>query len=343
MTTSSVFIPGRKDVSPTEWQDWRWQYRQRLHTRGQLTAFLKPQQASDAVYDKLLRTYPFCITPYYLSLVEGDYENDPIGRQCFPDLRELDAFPGDVADPLGEEQQMPVPGVVHRYPDRCLTLITTGCFTYCRHCNRKRRWNKERRVATQKDLQLMIAYIAHAPAIREVIISGGDPLTLHEGLLDWFLGELRALPHIEVLRLGSRIPVVMPMRVTKRLCRMLRKHRPLWLNTQFNHAREINADAARACAMLLEAGIPLSNQSVLLAGVNDSYEAMRSLLWGLQRIGVRPYYLFQGDDVEGTGHLRADISRGREIMARLGKGISGLCLPRYMLDTPGEMGKILLV
>lgn len=308
-----------------------------------MAALLKHPRSRAAAYDKLVRTYPFCITPYYLSLVEGDDENDPIGKQCFPDLRELDAAPGGMADPLGEEQQMPVPGLVHRYPDRCLALVTNGCVTYCRHCNRKRRWRKRMRAATQKDLQLMIAYIAHTPAIREVIISGGDPLTLNEGLLDWFMGELRALPNIEVLRLGSRIPVVMPMRVTKRLCRMLRKHRPLWLNTQFNHANEITTDAARACAMLLEAGIPLSNQSVLLKGINDSYEAMRSLLCGLQRIGVRPYYLFQGDDVAGTGHLRADISRGREIMEKLRKSISGLCLPRYILDTPGEEGKILLV
>lgn len=344
MTASSIFILGKNDVSPADWQDWRWQYRQRLHTGGQLAALLKHRRAAAAAaYDKLLRAYPFCITPYYLSLVEGDDEHDPIGRQCFPDLQELEATLSGVADPLGEERQMPVPGLVHRYPDRCLALVTNDCATYCRHCNRKRRWRERARAAPQKDLQLMIAYIAHTPAIREVIISGGDPLTLGEGLLDWFLGELCALPHIEVLRLGSRIPVVMPMRVTKGLCRMLRKHRPLWLNTQFNHAREITAAAARACDMLLEAGIPLSNQSVLLKGINDSYEAMRSLLWGLQRIGVRPYYLFQGDDVAGTGHLRADIVRGQDIMEKLKRSISGLCLPRYMLDTPGEEGKILLV
>lgn len=343
MTASNIFIPGRNDVTPAVWQDWRWQYRQRLHTENQLAALLKHRRTGVAAYDKVIRAYPFCITPYYQSLIDGDDEHDPIARQCLPDLRELDACLGGLADPLQEEQRMPVPGLVHRYPDRCLALVTNVCVTYCRHCNRKRRWSKRAHTATQKDLRQMIAYIAHKPAIREVIISGGDPLTLSEGLLDWFMGELRALKHIEVLRLGSRIPVVMPMRVTKRLCRMLSKHRPLWLNTQFNHANEITVEAARACAMLLEAGIPLSNQSVLLKGVNDSYEAMRSLLYGLQRIGVRPYYLFQGDDVAGTGHLQADISRGKEIMEKLRRSVSGLCLPRYMLDTPGEEGKILLV
>jgi lysine 2,3-aminomutase len=174
-----------------------------------------------------------------------------------------------------------------------------------------------------------------------VIISGGDPLTLNEGLLDWFIGALRSLPNVEVIRIGSRIPVVMPMRITKRLCNMLRRHRPLWFNTQFNHAREITEDSARACAMLQEAGLPLSNQSVLLKGVNDSYEAMQALLYGLQRIGVRPYYLFQGDAVAGTNHLRADMGRGIEMMGKLRSNISGLCLPNYVLDT-GERGKISL-
>jgi lysine 2,3-aminomutase len=186
----------------------------------------------------------------------------------------------------------------------------------------------------------MIGYVAQNPVIREVIISGGDPLTVNEKVLDWFLGALRSLPNVEVIRIASRIPVVMPMRITKRLCSMLRRHRPLWFNTQFNHAREITKDSARACAMLLEAGIPLSNQSVLLKGINDSYEAMQALLYGLQRIGVRPYYLFQGDAVAGTHHLRADMERGIEMMGKLRSTISGLCLPNYVLDTAGERGKI---
>ncbi len=340
MKKGTLALPRREDTA--DWQDWRWQYRQRLHTGEQLAALLKYPPALAKAYEGLIRTYPFCITPYYLSLIDGADENDPIARQCFPDLRELDASLGGVADPLAEEQSMPAHGLVHRYQDRCLAMVTNHCFTNCRHCNRKRRWGKKTLTATREDLQAMVAYIARTSAVREVIVSGGDPLTLSEGLLDWFMGELRALPHVEVIRLGSRVPVVMPMRVTKRLCGMLGKHRPLWLNTQFNHAREITADSARACTMLLEAGIPLSNQSVLLKGVNDSYEAMRSLLWALQRIGVRPYYLFQGDDVAGTGHLRTNIGKGLDIMERLQNDISGMCLPRYILDTPGEAGKVTL-
>ena len=330
----------RKDISHYDWYDWRWQYKQRLHTLEQLVPLLKHPRSFPAMYRKLLRLYPFFITPYYLSLMDPSDENDPIRKQCIPDLKEIDFSTGGVADPLEEEKNMPVPGLVHRYPDRCLAIVTNVCALYCRHCNRKRRWDKGLHTATKEELQTMIGYISQTPAIREVIVSGGDPLTLNAGLLDWFLEEIRSLPNVEVIRIGSRIPVVMPMRITKRLCNMLRKHRPLWLNTQFNHVREITADSVRACAMLLEVGIPLSNQSVLLKGINDSYEALRSLLYGLQRIGVRPHYLFQCDAAAGTDHFRVDMSAGIEIMENLRRTISGLCLPRYVLDTPGEMGKI---
>lgn len=343
MDRRDLSLPGKDSVSLAEWQDWRWQYCNRLHTGEHLAALLKQDQGTPDDYQHVIRRYPFCVTPYYLSLINRDDAQDPVARQCIPDLGEMEIFPDCLADPLAEEQHMPVPGLVHRYADRCLVLTTNNCTTNCRHCNRKRRWGIHGRQAGKEDLQEMIAYIARTSSLREVIISGGDPLTLPEGLLDWFLGELHNLPTIEVIRLGSRIPVVMPMRITKRLCRLLRKHRPLWLNTQFNHANEITPDAARACTMLLEAGIPLSNQSVLLNGVNDSTEALRSLFYGLQRIGVRPYYLFQSDAVAGTGHLRTHISRGKEIMETLQKTMSGLCLPRYVLDTPGEEGKLSLI
>lgn len=186
----------------------------------------------------------------------------------------------------------------------------------------------------------MVDYVTRTPALREVIVSGGDPLLISDGLLDWFLGALRTIPHVEVLRIGSRIPVTLPMRITPELCAVLKRHRPLWFNTQFNHAMEITEESARACEMLLEAGIPVSNQSVLLRGVNDDYESMRDLLYGLERISVRPYYLFQCDPVRGTDHFRADIWTGMEIMERLWRNISGLCLPRYVLDCPGGRGKI---
>jgi lysine 2,3-aminomutase len=340
MKTGKNCVPCRNDIFPEDWSDWRWQSRHRLHTREQLVALIDYPASASASYEKLISAYPYGITPYYLSLVDLTDADDPIARQCFPDLREMDHAAGESADPLAEEQKMPLDGLMHRYADRCLVMVTNACATYCRHCNRKRRWGKNARGATKTELQVMIGYVAQNPVIREVIISGGDPLMLNEALLDWFIGALRSLPNVEVIRIASRMPVVMPMRITKRLCSMLRRHRPLWFNTQFNHAREITEDSARACAMLLEAGLPLSNQSVLLKGINDSYEAMQALLYGLQRIGVRPYYLFQADAVAGTHHLRADMERGIEMMGKLRSNISGLCLPNYVLDTPGERGKI---
>jgi len=235
---------------------------------------------------------------------------------------------------------MPVPGLIHRYPDRCLAIVTGTCAVYCRHCNRKRRWRMDKPGRTRERLQAMVDYVARTPSLREVIISGGDPLLISERLLDWFLGALRAIPHVEVLRIGSRAPVTLPMRITPELCAMLKRHRPLWFNTQFNHAIEITEESAKACEMLLEAGIPVGNQSVLLRGVNDDYESMRDLLYGLERISVRPYYLFQCDPVRGTDHFRAEIWTGMEIMEMLWRNISGLCLPRYVLDCPGGRGKI---
>lgn len=237
---------------------------------------------------------------------------------------------------------MPVSGVVHRYRDRCLAIATNSCAMYCRHCNRKRMWKKRGLMPTRPYLQRQIDYVARTDAVREVIVSGGDPLLMNEDMLDWFLGSLRSIPHVEVLRVGSRVPVVLPMRITPDFCAMLRRHRPLWFNTQFNHPHEITPESATACEMLLEAGIPVSNQSVLLREVNDSYETMRDLLHGLQRISVRPYYLFQCDPVAGTDHLRVDISRGMEIMEKIRENTSGLCMPQYVVDAPGQRGKIYL-
>ena len=323
-----------------EWNDWKWQFRNRVRSLRQLASVLNRPVASLAPCGLVLRTYPIAITPYYLSLLDPADENDPLRRQCFPDPRELNFSLGGVEDPLDEERDMPVPGLIHRYPDRCLAIVTGTCAVHCRHCNRKRMWRAKKSGRTRERLQVMVDYVARTPALREVIVSGGDPLLISEGLLDWFLGALRAIPHVEVLRIGSRAPVTLPMRITPELCTMLKRHRPLWFNTQFNHALEITEESARACEMLLAAGIPVGNQSVLLRGVNDDYESMRDLLYGLERISVRPYYLFQCDPVRGTDHFRAEIWTGMEIMERLWRNISGLCLPRYVLDCPGGRGKI---
>jgi lysine 2,3-aminomutase len=264
---------------------------------------------------------------------------DPIRRQCVPDTREITSE-GGVEDPLEERAHSPVPGLIHRFRDRCLVIVTNRCAVYCRHCNRKRLWHEREKILTPHELTAMAGYIEKRPAIREVILSGGDPLTLSDGRLERILARLQAIEHVEVLRIGSRMPVVLPMRITERLCGVLRRYRPLWFLTQFNHPREITPEAAAACGRLLEAGIPVLNQSVLLKGINDNFRIMRQLLYGLERISVKPYYLFQCEPVKGADHFRVDIWEGMRMMEKLWKTTSGLCLPRYVADMPGTKGKV---
>ena len=331
-----------KRTAAETWGDWQWQYKNRIRSLPQLGSVLDVSQESVQAWRPVVKAYPLSITPYYLSLMDRGNPEDPLRRQCVPDIREIAFSLGGQDDPLEEHGQMPVSGLVHRYPDRCLILTTQTCAVYCRHCNRKRLWKEPdaARTSGQAYFKPMIDYIAASPRIREVILSGGDPLTLPDELLDWLLGSLRTIPHVRVLRIGSRVPVVMPMRITPEICSLLRQYRPLWLNTQFNHPREITFEAAAACDRLLTAGIPVSNQSVLLKGVNDDIDTMRDLLNSLQEISVRPYYLFQCDPVRGTDHFRTDIWEGMRIMEQLWSNLSGLCLPRYVLDVPGAPGKI---
>ncbi|MGZ3579872.1 MAG: KamA family radical SAM protein [Syntrophales bacterium] len=328
-----------RGVSSKDWHDWEWQYGNRIRTIPQLAGVLKKTPSALKKYQTVARSYPFSVTPYYFSLINAADDNDPLRRQCFPDEREISYSLGSVADPLEEERDMPVSGLVHRYRDRCVTIVTHKCATYCRHCNRKRIWKRSGIEESRGYMERMLDYVSKATHIREVIVSGGDPLTMKEGILDWFLGSLRSIPHVEVLRIGSRVPVVMPMRITRKLCGTLRKHRPLWFNTQFNHPNEITPEAAHACEMILEAGIPVSNQSVLLRGINDNYETLRDLFYGLQRISVKPYYLFQCDPVKGTDHFRTEVRSGVKIMEKMWGNISGLCVPQYVFDIPGGKGK----
>lgn len=329
-----------KNVPRDKWNDWCWQIENRINKLPQLAEILNVSPSEVEKYRDVLEKHHFSITPYYMSLIDISDEKDPIRLQCFPDLRELDYLPGSSDDPLEEERGMVVPGLIHRYPDRCLAMVTGTCATYCRHCNRKRRWKNPKTEHSRKNLQRMVDYVSRTKQIREVILSGGDPLMLKIEILERFLHSLKSIPHVEVIRVGSRIPVVLPMRINQDLCDMLKKYRPLWFITQFNHPKEITPDAARACEMLLMAGIPVSNQSVLLKGVNDSCEVMRDLLYGLQRISVKPYYLFQCEPVKGADHFRVDIWKGMEIMEKLRRNISGLCMPRYVFDLPGGRGKM---
>jgi lysine 2,3-aminomutase len=330
------------DIPFSDWSDWRWQMGRAVLRRGDLVRILGKEAVAGPAWDSLLRVYPCRIPPYYMSLLRSEDALDPLTRQAFPDLRELEGRVGEDPDPLEEERHTPVPGIIRRYGDRCLLLATDRCALHCRHCNRKRLWRRSASGSRLPRLRRAVDWISRTPAIREVILSGGDPLTGEDGELDWLLGSLRAIPHVEVLRLGSRVPVVLPMRITGDLCRILQRHRPLWLNTQFNHPKEITEESAAACDRILTRGIPVSSQSVLLRGVNDRYEVLRDLFRGLQRISVRPYYLFQCDAVTGTGHFRTSPAAGMEIMERLWRDLSGLCLPRYVQDLPGEGGKVLL-
>lgn len=283
--------------------------------------------------------YPLRITPYYLELIQAP--GDPLWRQCVPDPAELiadDLLP----DPLSEAHLSPVPGLIHRYPDRALILATTTCAVYCRFCTRKRSIGCHDR-SQPVDLTAALDYIARTPALREVILSGGDPLLLDDDRLDDLLGRLRVIPHVETIRIHSRLPVVLPERVTERLCGILKRYHPLYLNTHFNHPQELTPEAAEACCRLADAGIPLGNQSVLLRGVNDHAETLRSLFRGLLRLRVRPYYLHHADLVAGTAHLRTTIESGLSLIAALRNTLPGPAIPQYVIDLPGGRGKVPLL
>ncbi|MBN1829261.1 MAG: KamA family radical SAM protein [Deltaproteobacteria bacterium] len=279
------------------------------------------------------------VTPYYLSLIDDSSAGDPIAAQCLPDLRETDLQLGGCEDPLDEERSMAVPGLIHRYPDRCLVTVTSRCAVYCRHCNRKRRWQQGERDASPAEMEAWTDYVRKRPNVREVLLSGGDPFTIDLEKLDRLLHDFRSIGHVEILRIGTRMPVTMPVGIDDDLASALRRHRPLWISTQFNHPQEITDEAAEACERLLRAGIPIVNQSVLLRGVNDDYDTMRELLYGLERISVKPYYLFQCEPVMGAMHFRVERRKGVEMMDRLWGSVSGLCIPRFVYDLPGGRGK----
>ncbi len=289
---------------------------------------------------QVIEKYPLRISPYYLGLIQKP--GDPIWCQCVPDLRELQED-GYRADPLEEENLSPVPGVIHRYPDRVVMLATTCCAVYCRFCMRKRKVGCSIAEPDIDDLNAAIRYVEDSPSVRDVILSGGDPLLCSDDQLEYLLQRLHGIPHVEIIRVGTRVPVTLPERITANLCRMLKKFHPLFINTHFNHPFEITPQSSRACARLADAGIPLGNQTVLLKGVNDDPGTMKRLMQRLLSIRVRPYYIHQMDLVKGTRHFRADVRRGLEIMAALRGHTSGLASPYYVIDTPGGKGKVPLL
>jgi lysine 2,3-aminomutase len=293
-----------------------------------------------APLEAVAEQYPMRITPYYQALIRE--VGDPIWRQAVPDAAELHDHVCP-ADPLDEENQSPVPNLVHRYPDRALFLVCAECAMYCRFCTRKRKVGGANMVVTRETVAQGLDYIRSRPAIRDVILSGGDPLLLSDEQLDGILAALRAIPHVEIIRIGSRVPVVLPQRITPGLIRVLRKHHPLYLNTHFNHPDEITAISAKACTRLADAGIPMGNQTVLLRGVNDDPAVMTQLMHQLLTIRVRPYYLYQADLVQGTNHFRTSVTEGLEIVRALRGHTSGLGVPAYVIDAPGGGGKIPLL
>jgi lysine 2,3-aminomutase len=325
------------------WRDWKWQMRNSikdLETVEKLFGKRFNGERREAL-QKTIDKFPIAITPYYLSLINLDnIESDPVFMQSFPSPRELDVMNWDMSDPLHEERDSPAPGITHRYPDRVLMLVSNTCAMYCRHCTRKRKVGDVDSIPDPTQIKAGIKYIRNTPKIRDVLLSGGDPFLLSDDYLDWILTELRAIEHVEVIRTGTRTPVVLPYRITDQLVKMLKKHHPLWINTQFNHPCEITRSSREALAKLADAGIPLGNQTVLLAGINDCPRIMRSLVHKMVQNRVRPYYLYQCDLSEGLSHFRTPVGKGIEIMESLIGHTSGFCVPTYVIDAPGGGGKI---
>lgn len=332
-----------KNITREQWNDWRWQYQNLVTTPEELIKIF-PSFASEVEDIKsTLGKYKFTSTPYYLSLIDPANPEDPIKMQAIPTRLEMNVEPGiDLRDPLAEDRDMPVPGLVHRYPDRVLFLITEICSLYCRFCTR-RRVILEKESHIDRQINKGIEYIQKHPEIHDIIISGGDALVVGEKLLESVLMRLRAIPHIYVLRIGSRIPVVCPMRITDSLVAMLKKYQPLYFMTHFNHPFEITPEAKNACAKLADNGIPILNQTVLLRKINSHPEIMKELCYGLLKIRVKPYYIYQCDLSEGIGHFRTPVSKGIEIMEALRGHMSGLAIPTYVIDAPGGGGKIPLL
>jgi lysine 2,3-aminomutase len=331
------------DVSKSIWKEWKWQTRHRIKTIDGLEKVLDVNLSEEKKVElqKTIEKFPMSITPYYLSLIDTyNIENDPVFKQSVPSIHELDFSRSDMTDPLHEDKDSPVPGITHRYPDRVLFLVSNVCAMYCRHCTRKRRVGDVDNIPTKKEIQVGLDYIRNTPKVRDVLLSGGDPFLLSTDHLDWILTELQKIEHVEIIRIGTRTPVVLPYRITDELVSMLKKHHPLWINTHFNHPREITSSSREALAKLADTGIPLGNQSVLLSGVNDCPKIMRSLVHKLVANRVRPYYLYQCDLSEGLGHFRTPVGKGIEIIESLIGHTTGFCVPTYVIDAPGGGGKI---
>ncbi|NLN83153.1 MAG: lysine 2,3-aminomutase [Firmicutes bacterium] len=327
-------------VKDEDWQDWHWQVRNRIETVEQLKEYLNLTEDEEEGIKQCLGHLRMAITPYYLSLIDENNPKCPVRRQAVPSLMELIQSPADLLDPLSEDEDAPVFGLTHRYPDRVLLLVTDQCSMYCRHCTRRRFAGQSDQPMAKDRIAKAIEYIAAHPEIRDVLLSGGDPLLLSDNRLEEIIKALREIPHVKIIRIGSRTPVVCPQRITPELTAMLKKYHPIWLNTHFNHPAEVTPEATKACELLADAGIPVGNQSVLLAGINDCTHVMKQLVQDLVDIRVRPYYIYQCDLSQGLEHFRTPVSKGIEIIEALRGHTSGFAVPTFVVDAPGGGGKI---
>ncbi|HSQ87557.1 lysine 2,3-aminomutase [Romboutsia sp.] len=329
-----------KNVTDEEWNDWQWQVKNRIESVDELKKYIPLTLEEEKGARQCLETLRMAITPYYLSLINPNDKNNPIRKQAIPTSLELQKSKSDLLDPLHEDEDSPVPGLTHRYPDRALLLVTDQCSMYCRHCTRRRFAGQKDSSLPMKQIDNAINYIKNTPQIRDVLLSGGDPLLLSDEKLEYIIKRLREIPHVQIIRIGSRVPVVMPQRITTDLTNMLKKYHPIWLNTHFNHPNEITKESKKACEMLANSGVAIGNQSVLLRGVNDCIHVMKNLVNELVSIRVRPYYIYQCDLSIGLEHFRTTVSKGIEIIEGLRGHTSGFCVPTFVVDAPGGGGKI---
>ena len=329
------------NVPEADWNDFRWQLKNRITSLEQLRRLLPTLTPEEEAGTRLANTkLALAITPYFFNLIDPSDENCPIRRQVIPRIEETAAAPWEMSDPCGEDAHSPVPGLVHRYPDRVLFLVTDRCASYCRYCTRSRLVSNAAGYDFHPEYDKQIDYIRRHPEVRDVLLSGGDPLLLSDDKLESLLQRLRAIPHVEFLRIGSRIPIFLPQRITPELCAMLKKYHPLFLSIHTNHPRELTTEVRDALGRLADAGIPLGNQSVLLRHVNDDVTVLRALFQKLLMCRARPYYLYQCDLITGSAHLRTSVRRGLEIMDKLRGHTTGYAVPQYVIDAPGGGGKV---
>ena len=327
------------NVTDEQWNDWKWQVKHRIETLEELKRYINLTKEEEEGVAKSLQTLRMAITPYYMTLIDPEDRNCPVRKQAIPTSAETHQSAADLLDPLHEDEDSPVPGLTHRYPDRVLFLITDMCSMYCRHCTRRRFAGQHDTESPSERIQKAIDYIARTPQIRDVLLSGGDALMVSDSMLETIIQRLRNIPHVEIIRIGTRTPVVCPQRITDDLVNMLKKYHPIWLNTHFNHSKEITPETTEACAKIADAGIPNGNQSVLLRGVNDCVHIMKKLVRDLVRIRVRPYYIYQCDLSMGLEHFRTPVSKGIEIIENLRGHTSGYAVPTFVVDAPGGGGK----